>query len=144
MQVNIKKLTDDAVIPQYAMDGDAGLDLTAVSKTIDKETDTIKYGFGIALQIPNNYVGLIFPRSSIYKTGTFLSNAVGVIDSGYRGEISVVFKNSTSESQYNIGDRVAQIIIIPIPSISFIPVRKLTKTDRGDKGYGSTKGFHNG
>lgn len=136
MKVKIKKMHPDAVIPAYAKDGDAGMDLTAISKEqIDNEH--IKYGFGIAMEIPKGYVGLIFPRSSCYKRKQLLSNAVGVIDSGYRGEISAVMIGTTDES-YNVGDRIAQIIILPYPQIEFKEVEELSESERGTGGYGST------
>ena len=91
MNIKIKKLVDNAVIPTYAKSGDAGMDLTAVSKTFDKDGNIV-YGFGIAMEIPDGYVGFIFPRSSVAKKYQQLTNCVGVIDSGYRGEIMVKFK----------------------------------------------------
>lgn len=136
MKVKIKKTHPDAVIPSYAKEGDAGLDLTAVSKEqIDNEH--IKYGFGIAMEIPKGHVGLIFPRSSCYKRRQLLSNAVAVIDSGYRGEISAVMIGTTEKS-YDVGDRIAQIIILPYPQIEFEEVEELSDSERGTGGYGST------
>jgi len=136
MDIKIKKLKFNAVIPTYSKDGDAGMDLTVVSKEyIDDEH--VKYGFGVAIEIPKGYVGLIFPRSSIYKQRQILTNSVGVIDSGYRGEISAIMIG-TSDSSYSIGDRAAQIIIIPYPEINFVVVDELSKTDRGSDGFGST------
>jgi dUTP pyrophosphatase len=92
MKVKIKKLHEDAVIPSYGKPGDAGMDLTAVSVTIDKELGTITYGTGLAIEIPEGHVGLVFPRSSNRKKDLYLTNHVGVIDSGYRGEIMFSFK----------------------------------------------------
>lgn len=136
LKIKIKKLSSGSKIPKYATKGDAGLDLTAVSKEhIDNEH--IKYGFGVAMEIPKGHVGLIFPRSSCYKRRQLLSNAVGVIDSGYRGEISAVMIGTTDES-YNVGDRIAQIIILPYPQIEFEEVEELSQTERGTGGYGST------
>ncbi len=91
MKVKIKKLHPDAVIPAYAKTGDAGMDLTAVSMQID-EYGNICYGTGLAFEIPEGYVGLVFPRSSNCKKGVILTNCVGVIDSGYRGDISFKFR----------------------------------------------------
>lgn len=92
LRVQIKKLADNAVIPTYAHDTDAGMDLYATSVYEDKETGAMVYGTGISVAIPKGYVGLIFPRSSVVNTFTYLSNAVGVIDSGYRGEIMAKFR----------------------------------------------------
>jgi len=115
MQVRIKKLNELAVIPTYAKDGDAGMDVIATSIISDTPTQ-ITYGLGIALEIPKGFVGLVFPRSSIRKTGLQLSNSVGVIDSGYRGELQATFnkvnQNSIAENDYKVGDRIAQIMII--------------------------------
>jgi dUTP pyrophosphatase len=142
MKVNIKKLHPAAVIPTYAKEGDAGMDLVATS--IISETHTqITYGLGVALEIPEGFVGLVFPRSSIRKTRLQLSNSVGVIDSGYRGELQATFNKiiTTIENQkndYKIGDRIAQIMIIPHPPIEFKEVDDLSDTERGDGGFGST------
>ena len=142
MKVNIKKLHPDAVIPTYAKEGDAGMDLVATS--IISETHTqITYGLGVALEIPNGFVGLVFPRSSIRKTRLQLSNSVGVIDSGYRGELQATFNKITTtlenqKNDYKVGDRVAQIMIIPHPSIDFQEVEYLSNTQRGEGGFGST------
>ena len=90
MKIKMKKLVAEASIPRYAKPGDAGMDLTAVWK--NQVFDIVTYGTGLAVEIPDGYVGLLFPRSSIYKTKMSLTNAVGVIDSGYRGEIMMKFK----------------------------------------------------
>jgi len=141
MKVRIKKLNENAVIPSYAKDGDAGMDLVATS--IISENDTqITYGIGLALEIPNGFVGLIVPRSSVRKTRLMLSNCVGVVDSGYRGELQATFnkvnQNSIAENDYKVGDRVAQIMIIPHPPIEFKEVNDLSETERGEGGFGST------
>ncbi len=136
MKVKIKKLTESAVIPKYSKPGDAGMDLTITS--IDHiDTEHVKYGFGLAFEIPAGYVGYIFPRSSCYKQRQILSNAVGVLDSGYRGEVGAVFIG-TSIERYKVGDRAAQLIIMPVPTIEFEEVEELSQTERGTGGYGST------
>lgn len=141
MKVKIKKLHPDAVIPAYAKTGDAGMDLTAVSMKID-EYGNICYGTGLAFEIPEGYVGLVFPRSSNCKKGVILTNCVGVIDSGYRGEVSFKFKEialgNFSKVAYKVGDRIGQIIIMPYPKIEFEEVEELSETERGTKGYGSS------
>jgi len=136
MKVRIKKIHPDAVIPRYAKDGDAGLDLTAVDIVADETTLT--YKTGLAVEIPRWHVGLLFPRSSVYKTGQSLTNCVGVIDSGYRGEIMLKFTLSPYAKEYEIGDRIGQLIIMPYPIVEFELVEKLTATSRGEGGYGST------
>ena len=136
MKVRIKKLNENAVIPSYAKDGDAGMDLVA-TRIINERLDSITYGTDIALEIPEGFVGLVFPRSSIRKTDLILSNSVGVIDSGYRGEIQATFKRSGVYA-YAVGDRIAQIMIIPHPDIEFEEADELSDTERGDGGFGST------
>jgi dUTP pyrophosphatase len=151
VKVSIKKLSPDAVIPTYSKDGDAGMDLTAVSKEITD--DYISYKTGLSFEIPKGYVGLLFPRSSNSKKDLLLTNSVGVIDSGYRGEVELRFKpifNNKLEniptlsnklqniSTYNVGDRVGQIMILPYPKIQFVETDKLSESERGDGGFGSS------
>jgi dUTP pyrophosphatase len=139
MKVKIKKLHSDATIPTYAKSGDAGMDLVA-TKIISNTTFDVTYGTDIALEIPEGFVGLVFPRSSIRKYELILSNSVGVIDSGYRGEIQATFKkeNGLDSLAYKVGDRICQIMIIPHPTIEFEEVNELNNTDRGQGGFGST------
>jgi dUTP pyrophosphatase len=136
MKIKMKKLHPDAVIPRYAKAGDAGLDLTAVEIVADGSLLT--YKTGLAVEIPNGYVGLLFPRSSVYKTGQTLTNCVGVIDSGYRGEIMMKFSFSPQGLEYEVGDRIGQLLIMPYPKVEFVEVDELSKTSRGSGGYGST------
>jgi len=134
LQVNIKKLVDEAVIPEYSQEGDAGLDLTAVG--ISYAADYVEYSTGLAVEIPEGYVGLVYPRSSISKLRTTLCNSVGVIDSNYRGEIKLRFRDFGSI--YKLGDRIGQIIITPYPKVHFNVVSDLGDTNRGDGGFGSS------
>jgi len=142
MKVKIKKLHSDAIIPKYAKEGDAGMDLIATSIISETETQ-ITYGIGLALEIPEGFVGLIFPRSSIRKTNLQLSNSVGVIDSGYRGELQATFNkikgvHESIKEIYSVGDRICQIMIIPHPIVELLEVNELSDTDRGEGGFGST------
>ena len=136
MKVKIKKLHPDAFIPKYAKAGDAGMDLTAVE--MEREWNIVTYKTGLAVEIPEGHVGLLFPRSSVYKTSMVLSNCVGVIDSGYRGEIMMKFRSTESNKAYEVGDRVGQLIILPYPQVEFEEVDNLSSTERGEGGYGST------
>ena len=146
MDVKIKKLHEGAVIPSYAKPGDAGLDLTAVSYNYKKDIDCHVYGTSIAVEIPEGYVGLVYPRSSNRKTDAYMPNSVGIIDSGYRGEIMVSFKLRDRDVKsipqifkpYKVGDRIAQLIIVPYPKIEFKVVDELSTTERGENGHGST------
>lgn len=138
MDVKIKKLHPDAVIPTYAREGDAGMDLTATSVWLDKDGN-ICYGTGLAFEIPQGYVGLLFPRSSNSRTNLVLSNSVGVLDSGYRGEVTFKFKQVPRHGDaYIRGERIGQIIILPYPKIYFVVSDELSETERGAGGYGST------
>lgn len=105
MLVKVKKLNENAVIPSYAKPGDAGMDLVATSRVFDKYGN-VEYGTGLAMEIPEGYVGLIFARSSISKQDLSLANAVGVIDSGYRGEIKFKFKPTLSYMDFGATEDV--------------------------------------
>ena len=144
MKVNIKKLDENAVIPQYAHVGDAGMDVIATS--INMTDDYIEYGTGLAFEIPEGYCMLIFPRSSNSKKDLLLANSVGVLDSTYRGELKLRFKRAFSQNTrylpigkvYDVGNKIGQIMILPYPKIEFNEVNELSETDRGDGGFGST------
>jgi len=136
MKINIKRLHENATIPFYAKESDAGMDLVITDIKGETEWD-ISYGFGISMEIPDGFMGLVFPRSSIRKTDLILSNSVGVIDAGYRGEIQATFKK-TGGAVYKIGDRGAQLIIIPHPIVEWNEVNELNNTERGEGGFGST------
>lgn len=138
MKVNVKKLCEDAVIPSYAQEGDAGLDLTAVSIRRD-DYGNLEYGIGLAIEIPEGFEGQIRPRSSIRKTGLAISNTPGTVDSGYRGELMVNFRIiDDAGSIYEVGDRVAQLVIKPVPHVELVEVETLSETKRGAGAYGST------
>jgi len=140
MNIKIKKLHENAVIPSYSKEGDCGLDLTAISvTTVDKGNHGyIEYDTQIAVEIPEGYVGLVYPRSSISNTGLILANAVGVVDQNYRGSIKCRFKAIPNTQIYSVGDRIAQLIIQPIPKIELEVVDELSDTTRGDDGFGSS------
>lgn len=144
MEVKFKKLSDKAVTPTYAYDGDAGLDLTATN--IHSEVNecgqfVLVYHTDLSIEIPKGYVGLLFPRSSIAKKSLTLTNCVGVIDSNYRGEVLLKFKNTTGDSVpavYPIGAKIAQLVIMPYPTINLVESNELSDTERGTGGYGSS------
>ena len=140
LEVKFKKLVPEAKIPAYAKPGDAGLDLTATSKHWSDDFQCFVYGTGLAVEIPEGYVGLIFPRSSIRKYCLALTNCVGVIDSGYRGEIMCSFKPYSfgNNKIYNVGDKIAQLIIVPVPMYESEWSQTLSDTERGTGGHGST------
>lgn len=138
------KLSPLAITPSKAKPGDAGFDLTAISyKYIaDAEVPYYNYSFGIAVEIPTGHVGLLFPRSSVSNKDLMLSNCVGVVDEGYRGELTARFKSTHFKSElpkiYKVGERVAQLVVIPrftgeLQEVSF---EELSKSERGTGGYG--------
>jgi dUTP pyrophosphatase len=138
MEVKVKKMHAEAVIPSYSKPGDAGLDLTAVSEEWNEGNTMVTYGTGLSIEIPEGYVGLLFPRSSVCKTSLNLSNSVGVIDSGYRGEIMLKYRYPEQGLVYDVGDRVGQLIIMPYPQIKLVEAEELSTTERGEGGYGSS------
>ena len=157
MEVKVRKIKENAKLPSKAHVTDAGFDLVATSKEYDQDGNIV-YGTGLAFEIPEGYVGLLFPRSSNAKKDLLLSNSVGVIDSGYRGEVSFKFKKNLKlhieygtmgfdneielvkhgYEEYDTGDRIGQIIIIPYPEVEFVESETLSNSDRGEGGYGST------
>lgn len=139
MIIEIKKLNPTVAIPSYAKEGDAGLDLVSTRK--EENELYIEYGTSLAVSIPQGYVGLLFPRSSISKYHLTMANSVGVIDSGYRGEICIRFKKTIDNAyamMYDVGDKVAQLVIIPYPKVEFKVVNDLDETERGSGGFGSS------
>ena len=140
MQIKVKKLYPNAVIPRYSKAGDAAMDLTAISVTKDEYGNAV-YGTGLAIEIPEGHVGLIFPRSSNSKTDLYLTNHVGVIDSGYRGEIMFKYRSAKGlldAKIYAKNERVGQLMILPYPQIELVESDTLSETERGDGGFGST------
>jgi len=140
MKVKFKKLNPVAKTPQYARAGDAGLDLTAVKIDIHPDYGFTEYDTGLSVEVPEGYVGLLFPRSSVSKTNMSLCNSVGVLDSSYRGPIKLRFNTNDNSSnvEYLPGDKIGQLVIMPIPHIEMEEVAELSTTDRGEGGFGST------
>ena len=139
MLIKVKKIHPQAVMPIKAHLSDAGFDLYATSKTYDNDGNVV-YGCGLAFEIPEGYMGLVFPRSSNAKKSLLLSNSVGVIDAGYRGEVTAKFKRlyPISQGEYAIGERFAQLIVMPIPAVEFELAEELSESERGVGGYGSS------
>lgn len=141
MQVKFKSLDPLAFLPSYAKDGDAGLDIHCIDNgTIDRIHDYIQYRTGLACEIPPGYVGLLFPRSSISNYSLSLCNSVGVLDSGYRGEITFRFKGlgDGETKRYRRHDRIGQLVIMVYPNIFPVWSENLTESARGIGSYGST------
>ena len=167
--VKFKKLVPEAVVPMRAHESDAGYDIVATSKQYDEHGNVV-YGTGLAVEIPHGYAAFVYPRSSNRETNLILTNSVGIIDSGYRGEIKAIFHSVNSSlnfmhllkawlreyipglkshkqknvrivslgSEYNVGDRIGQLVVMPVPRVEFIEVDELSDSDRGKDGYGST------
>jgi dUTP pyrophosphatase len=130
----------EAQKPKFGKLGDAGADLVATSVDFSRKNQVV-YGTGLAVEIPEGMVGLVFPRSSVRNYDLSMANSVGVIDSGYRGEIMVTFNILnlyTVENSYQVGDRIAQLVIIPVPLAKYVEVEELSETQRGTDGHGST------
>lgn len=150
MEIRFKKLNPEAKTPYKAIDIDAGFDLFCTS--VEETTNFIQYNTGIAVEIPEGYVGLIFPRSSVTNYDLMLKNSVGVIDASYRGEIMCRFQGIDAtkyrvgdkkqiiygDNIYNVGDRVAQIVVIELPKITLVEAQELSDTQRGSGGFGHT------
>lgn len=143
MQLPIKKLHPDAKLPTYGSSGAAGADLYALIEgdpVVILPGETVMIHTGLAMAIPEGYVGLNFARSGLAsKRGLAPANKVGVIDSDYRGELMVALHNHGTQPQtIEHGDRVAQFLIMPVVMADFLEVDILDDTDRGSGGFGST------
>lgn len=143
MQIQFKKLSEDAVIPQYAHPSDAGIDLVATRFT--QEVDeagkvVLVYHTDLACKLPENTVGLLCMRSSVSKKSLSLCNAVGILDEGYTGEIIFKFKLTTDAvpSIYKPFEKVGQLVVVPKLALDIVEVDELPITDRGTGGFGST------
>ena len=140
MKVKFQMLNALAKEPSQGNLGDAGFDLTATAVTYPSGSAGvfIEVCTGLSLEIPKGYVGLVFPRSSISNTKHFLRNSVGVIDSGYRGEIKLRFSVDDTVTAYQIGDKVGQIVFVRLPAVQMIESKELSGSTRGSGGFGST------
>ena len=143
MIIRFKKTLEAAKDPVRGSEWAAGWDLSACATDWDDINKVLVYHTGIAVEIPRGYVGMLFPRSSIYKYTLTQTNCVGVIDADYRGEILVKFAlryHSEIESPrlYGLGERIVQLVIVPVPEVAYIEADILSETKRGSGGYGSS------
>lgn len=139
--VPVKRLDDSLDLPEYAYEGDAGLDLRSAEDAILKPFERRMLSCGIAIAIPAGYAGFVLPRSGLAaKHGISIVNAPGLIDSNYRGEIKVILVNLDSEQVFEIkkGDRIAQLVILKTPSVHLAESDDLNETVRGEGGFGSS------
>ena len=139
MKVKIKRTHKNGRIPTYATDGSGAFDFYSAEDVVVHENYAKAINLGVAMEVPDGHVLLLFPRSSIGKnTGLRMPNSVGVIDSDYRGTIHALYDNVWSDHTVLTGDRIAQGIIVPIPKVEFEEVEELSTTERGEGGFGST------
>lgn len=141
VSVKLKLLSESSHIPKYAKRGDGACDLESAIDVVIPPLGRELVGTGVCVAIPLGYGGLVLPRSGLaINHGITCLNAPGLIDSGYRGEIKVILYNSDSNKEFKIqvGDRIAQLVVVALPTIDFEIVSQLSNTDRGIGGFGHT------
>jgi len=141
IEVPVRRLRDDAVLPSQAYDGDAGLDLAAAEGLTIGPGERAVVGTGLAVAIPPGYTGLVVPRSGLAaRSGLGKVNSPGVIDAGYRGEVRVVLLNTDREEPFTVepGMRIAQLLVVPVPPVRLVEVDELPESERGERGFGSS------
>jgi dUTP pyrophosphatase len=140
VQVNFQRLDPEALPPRSSRDGDAGYDLATRIEFVLAPGERTALPTGVALEIPPGHAGLVLPRSGhARRFGLSLVNAPGLIDSGYRGEVEVLLINHGSEPVvFHKGDRIAQLVIVAVPTVEFCEVDELGQSERGTGGFGST------
>ena len=141
IEVAVRRLRPDAVLPQQAYEGDAGVDLAACEATVLAPGARAVIPTGLAVEIPDGYAGFVLPRSGLAaRHGIGVVNSPGLIDAGYRGEIRVVLYNSDQEEPFAVepGMRVAQLVVAPIASVRLVEVDELATSERGARGFGSS------
>ena len=141
MSENVEVLIRADRVPSYAHPGDAGADLHAAEALTLAPGQRATVGTGVSIALPDGYVGFVVPRSGLaFKHGITIVNSPGTVDAGYRGEIKVALLNTDTESAFDIavGDRIAQLIVMPVSRAQFIPVSTLPGSHRGEGGFGST------
>lgn len=129
------------VPPTYAHSGDAGADLRSSEALVIEPGQRALVGTGVSIALPDGYVAFVVPRSGLAaKRGITVLNSPGTVDAGYRGELKVTLLNTDLEASFEVevGDRIAQLIIMPVMRAEFVPVNDLSASDRGDAGFGST------
>ncbi|MGB4778038.1 dUTP diphosphatase [Microbacterium sp.] len=133
-------------VPAYAHPGDAGADLVATEAVHLEPGERALVGTGVRIALPEGFVAFVVPRSGLAaRHGITIVNAPGTVDAGYRGEIRVSLLNTDLHASYDVsvGDRIAQVIVMPVPRVRFTPVEELPQSSRGERGFGST-GYQTG
>jgi dUTP pyrophosphatase len=142
IELAVQRLRPDAVVPERAYSGDAGLDLTACERVVLAPGERAVVATGVAVAIPDGYAGFVQPRSGLAaRNGITIVNAPGLIDSGYRGEVRVILLNSDRDEAFVVepGMRVAQLVVLPVPELELVEVDELPTSERGARGFGSSK-----
>ena len=141
IELPIRRLRPDAVLPQRAYAGDAGLDLAACERVELPPGGRAMVATGLAVAIPEGYAGFVQPRSGLAaRAGISIVNTPGLVDSGYRGELRVVLLNTDREHAFVVepGMRIAQLVVVPVPRITPVEVEELPEAERGVRGFGSS------
>lgn len=141
IELPVRRLRPDAVVPARAYDGDAGLDLTSCERVVLEPGERAVVHTGLAVAIPEGYAGFVQPRSGLAaRNGLTIVNTPGLVDSGYRGEVLVVLLNTDREQAFVVepGMRIAQLVVMPIPTLEPVEVEELPESERGARGYGSS------
>lgn len=141
IELPIRRLRDDAIVPARAYDGDAGLDLTACERVELGPGERATVGTGLAVAIPDGYAGFVQPRSGLAaKNGLTIVNTPGLVDSGYRGELRVILLNTDARDGFVVepGMRIAQLVVVPVPGVEPVEVEELPESERGVRGFGSS------
>lgn len=141
IELPVRRLRPDAVVPARAYDGDAGLDLTSCERVVLEPGKRAVVHTGLAVAIPDGYAGFVQPRSGLAaRNGLTIVNTPGLVDSGYRGEVLVVLLNTDREQAFVVepGMRIAQLVVMPIPTLEPVEVEELPESERGARGYGSS------
>jgi dUTP pyrophosphatase len=142
IELPIRRLRDDAVIPERAYADDAGLDLTACERHELGPGERATVGTGLAVAIPSGHAGFVQPRSGLAaRHGLTVVNSPGLVDAGYRGEIRVVLLNTDARETFTVepGMRIAQLVVLPVPELDLVEVEELPESERGVRGFGSSR-----
>jgi dUTP pyrophosphatase len=143
IELPVRRLRADAVVPARAYDGDAGLDLAACEQVVLEPGERALVGTGLAVAIPPGYAGFVQPRSGLAsRHGLTIVNTPGLVDSGYRGELRIILLNTDRDRPFVVepGMRIAQLVVVPVPGVEPVEVEELPESDRGERGFGSSRG----
>ncbi|MBX3117095.1 MAG: dUTP diphosphatase [Cryobacterium sp.] len=141
MEAEVEVLFVGDSAPQYSHPGDAGADLRSTEDLILEPGQRLTVGTGLSIALPDGFMALVIPRSGLAaKHGLTIVNSPGLVDAGYRGEIRITLLNTDLQAPYSIsaGDRIAQLVVLPVPRVRFVQVGSLPGSQRGDSGFGST------